>query len=630
MQELRKESDSDGQFAEAIREAQNVVLGHVFFRSRREVEHMDPEQVAAYDEILAFEAYPQQLKRAAPVQYDPGLDAPNELVVEPNLRIFAEAARSYGAFNFEADSDGTYRKAPLVFHYKDITRPSVEENFYPSLDVQIARIYLEAGPDDTKLWFNQNGPELIELGPRRIVPDLSGKVLINFAGPMQTYPYVSFSDVANRETPEGMFQDKIVLVGATAVAIGDLRPTPFEKGFYPGVEIHANVLDNILHDNFLRRGFNEEMTDLLVLLFCGIVMGLLFVATRPAISAGLYAVSLAAVLGFVYHNFASEGRWLWLVLPVSTLSFNYAGIASYRVLFEEKEKRKVRGAFGQYVAPGFINQILKEPGRLQLGGEEVELTIMFSDIRSFTSISEKLTPTELTKLLNEYLTAMTEIVFQTRGTLDKYIGDAVMAFWGRPFLDLHNHAELACQAALRMSDRLKELNRGWEEQGRQPLKIGIGLNTGPVMVGNMGSARRFNYTVMGDHVNLGSRLEGLTKDYGAQIILSEFTQAHVKGKFVSRELDLIRVKGKAKPVAIYQLLGTASEQERYQDLLTDFSQALAAYKHGDWDTAHQMFEAVAERYPSDGPTKLFLSRCQRFRREAPEGVWEGVYTMTTK
>ena len=637
MQELREENDSDGQFARAIQEAGNVVLGHVFFDNRAEIEHMDPEQIEAYDEILAFEAYPQVRPRAtdspdAKVEFR--LNAAEMIAVEPNLRIFAEAAfnagGTYGAFNFAADSDGTYRQAPLIFHYNDPTRPSVEEGFYPSLDVQVARLYLEASLDDTIVWFNEDGLEKIELGPKGIYPDLSGKVLINFAGPTQTYPYVSFSDVANGETPEGMFRDKIVLVGATALAIGDIRPTPFEKGFYPGVEIHANVLDNILHDNFLKRGFNEEMTDLLVLLFCGVVMGFLFVVTRPAVSAVLYAGSLAAVLGFVYYSFAAEGRWLWLVLPVTTLSFNYAGIASYRVLFEEKEKRKVRGAFSQYVAPGFINQLLKDPGQLQLGGEVAELTIMFSDIRGFTSISEKLTPTELTELLNEYLTAMTEIVFMTRGTLDKYIGDAVMAFWGRPFLDLHNHAELACQGALQMSDKLRELNRGWEERGRQPMKIGIGLNTGPVMVGNMGSARRFNYAVMGDHVNLGSRLEGLTKEYGVQIILSEFTHAQVQGRFVTRELDLIRVKGKNKPVAIYQLLGSASEQERYQDLVTDFTQALAAYKQGNWDAAYEMFEAIAEKHPSDGPTQMFHSRCQHFRREAPEGVWEGVYTMTTK
>jgi adenylate cyclase len=367
-----------------------------------------------------------------------------------------------------------------------------------------------------------------------------------------------------------------------------------------------------------------------ILLFCGMVMGLLFVAMRPVVSAGLYLAALVGVVAFVYYSFAANNQWLSLVLPVTTLSLNYLGIASYRVLFEEKEKRKVRGIFNQYVAPGFINQILKDPGRLQLGGEEAELTVMFSDIRGFTSISEKLTPTQLTALMNEYLTAMTEIIFQTRGTLDKYIGDAVMAFWGRPFLDLHNHAELACQAALQMSDKLRELNRAWEERGRPPIKIGIGVNTGPMMVGNMGSARRANYTVMGDHVNLGSRLEGLTKEYGAQIIISEFTYSQVQGKFAVRELDLIRVKGKEKPVTIYQLLGPASEESRYADLLSVFVPALTAYKEGNWDSAYEMFAALAEKHPLDGPTKLFLSRCQHFRREAPEGVWEGVYTMTTK
>jgi len=318
------------------------------------------------------------------------------------------------------------------------------------------------------------------------------------------------------------------------------------------------------------------------------------------------------------------------VLPAATLSVNYLGVTSYRVLFEEKEKRKVRGAFGQYVAPGFIHQLLKDPGRLKLGGEEVDLTVMFSDIRGFTSISEKLTPTELTELLNEYLNAMTEIIFQNQGTLDKYIGDAVMAFWGRPFLDLHDHAACACRAALAMGDQLRELNRGWADRGRPPMRIGIGVNTGPMMVGNMGSTRRFNYTVMGDHVNLGSRLEGLNKDYGTQIILSEFTYEYVEGKFLTRELDLIRVKGKQKPVAIYELLAPASEQSRFQELLTEFQQGLAAYKAGNWNAAYEIFQTIAAKHPSDGPTKLFLARCQDFMQKAPAGKWDGVYTMTHK
>ncbi|OFW09576.1 MAG: hypothetical protein A3G20_00410 [Acidobacteria bacterium RIFCSPLOWO2_12_FULL_59_11] len=630
LQALREQTDSDAQFAQAIQEAGNVVLGHLFFTERADIQHMEPERIRAYDQVLVFQAYPQVLKRKSDERYRFFLNAPDAIAVEPNLPIFASAARSYGAFNFDADNDGTYRRAPVIFHYNDPDRPSIEENFYPSLDIQMVRLYLGVQPQDTIVWFNEAGLEMIELGPKKIYPDQWGNVFINFAGPTQTYPYYSFADVAGGVTPKGTFQDKIVLVGASAIAVGDIRPSPFSKQGYPGVELHANVIDNLLHDNFLKRGFSEERTDLVVLLFVGFVMGILFVLQRPLVSSLLYAVALLGLLSFVFYQFSAHGRWLSLVLPATTLSLNYLGVTSYRVLFEEKEKRKVRGAFSQYVAPGFINQILKDPGRLKLGGEQVDLTVMFSDIRGFTSISEKLTPPELVELLNEYLTAMTEVVFQNRGTLDKYIGDAVMAFWGRPFLDLHDHATWACRAALQMSSQLQALNSGWKSQGRPTMNIGIGINTGPMMVGNMGSQRRFNYTVMGDHVNLGSRVEGLNKEYGTQIIVTEFTYEYVREQFVTRELDLIRVKGKKKPVAIYELLGLASEQVRYQELLSEFQQGLFAYKAGRWEAAEEIFQALASRHPSDGPTKVLLARCQHFLHEAPQEAWDGVYTMTTK
>ncbi len=632
---LREETDSDAQFAKAIEEAGNVVLGHLFFYQRAGIEHLPPEQIEEYYEVLAFEAYPQWRKlevseNASGNQYPFYLESPVAVAVEPNLPVFAYAAESYGAFNFEADNDGTFRRAPLIFSYSDPNLPEIEEEFYPSLAVQIARLYLGAGPQETVLWFAPNGPEKIEMGEKEIHPDVSGKALINFAGPSQTYPHYSFADVADGLTPQGAFRDKTVLVGATAMGIGDMRPTPFEKQGYPGVEIHANVVDNILNDKFLRRGLSEEITDLGVLLFCGLVMGLLFVLVRPLISTLLYGLAAAGLLTFVYYHFAVNGRWLSLVLPAGTLSLNYLGVISYRLLFEEKEKRKVRGAFSQYVAPGFIRQILKDPGNLKLGGEEAELTVMFSDIRGFTSISEKLTPPELVELLNNYLTEMTEIVFSNRGTLDKYIGDALMAFWGRPFLDLHDHAARACQVALQMGSKLREMNSVWVNQGKPPLRIGIGLNTGPVMVGNMGSRRRFNYTVMGDHVNLSSRVEGLNKEYGTQIILTKYTHDSVAGQFVTRPLDLIRVKGKNKPVTIYELLGPASEQSRYQPLLGEFQQGMDAYRAGKWEAALGTFEDLAARHPSDGPTQVFLKRCKNFLKEAPEDVWDGVYTMTTK
>jgi adenylate cyclase len=630
LQQLEAEADSDGQFARAIKESGNVVLGHLFFTNKSQIEHMDAQRIKEYDEVLAFQAYPQVLKRVSKERYRFNLEADDAIAAEPNLRIFADAANSYGAFNFDPDNDGTIRRASLIFHYNDPNRPTIEENFYPSLDIQMARLYLGAGPQETIVWFNVNGPEVIELGSKKVVPDASGHALINFAGPAQTFPHYSFADVADGVTPKGTFKDKIVVVGATALAIGDMRQTPFAKLDYPGVEIHANVLDNILRDRFLKRGVIEQAYDLAVMLVCGLVMGLFFVTLRPLVATVLYVIAVVALVTFVYLNFSVAGRWLSLVLPFSTLSFNYLGVVSYRVLFEEKEKRKVRGAFGQYIAPGFIAQILKDPGKLKLGGEQVELTVMFSDIRSFTSISEKLTPPELVELLNEYLTVMTDLVFKHRGTLDKYIGDAVMAFWGRPFLDQMDHAALSCEAALEMIENLQELNKKFAAEGRPTLRIGIGINTGDMICGNMGSLRRFNYTVMGDHVNLGSRAEGLNKEYGTQIIITENTYEYVADKFVTRQLDLIRVKGKRQPVAIYELLGPLDQKARYAELLTEFGQGLEAYKAGQWETALSVFKAMAAKYPSDGPTKLFLKRTKDFMEAAPEGVWDGVYTMTTK
>jgi adenylate cyclase len=245
-------------------------------------------------------------------------------------------------------------------------------------------------------------------------------------------------------------------------------------------------------------------------------------------------------------------------------------------------------------------------------------------------MSEKMTPAQLVEFLNQYLDEMTETLFQTHGTLDKYIGDAVMAFWGRPFLDLHDHAACACRAALQMSAVLKKLNFGWTAQGRPAMRIGIGINTGPMLVGNMGSKRRFNYTVMGDHVNLSSRTEGLTKVYGVEIILTEFTLAQVQSEFAVRKLDLIRVKGKEQPVAIYQLLGVAADAAHYDDLVYRYEEALTEYQAGHWQEAGAQFERLAADYPADRPTRLFLQRCREFAAHAPDGAWEGVYTMTHK
>jgi adenylate cyclase len=258
-----------------------------------------------------------------------------------------------------------------------------------------------------------------------------------------------------------------------------------------------------------------------------------------------------------------------------------------------------------------------------------DLTIMFSDIRSFTTISEGLTPDELVQLLNEYLGEMTEILFEHWGTLDKYIGDAIMGFWGSPYPQ-EDHAIRACGAALRMGERLDELNEKWSAEGKRTLKIGVGLNSGPVNVGNMGSDKRFAWTVMGDHVNLASRLEGQTKDYGVRVIISENTYAQVKDAFVAREIDRIKVKGKTQPVSIYELMGFIIDQDRYVELMNLFASALDAYRRMEWQEAMDKFEELLTVYPGDGPSTALLHRCHHFMVDAPEAGWDGVYEMKTK
>lgn len=632
VKEIAEKVDSDRQFAQAMEKADNVVLGHSVFLEPSAQASLDPKRVQEYNEVLAFQAYPQIRKIPAGARFayyveDPRAPSSQFDVqgIEPNLRIFADAAKAAGFFDFVPDSDGVFRRAPLIIRHPERVKTQLEENFYPSLSIQVLIQYLKAGPQDVIFFFNENGPDHLEIAQYKIVPDLSGQVLLNFADPDRAYAHYSFSAVAEGVTPPGTFQDKIVLIGATAVGIGDVRNMPY--GTYPGVEIHANLLDNILQNNFIKRAFREEMTDLGILVICGLVSGLVFVTMKPSYSWAFLMLAAAGLFGFVYVEFKA-GRWLSLVIPSATLLANYVGVTSYRMIFEEREKRKVRGAFGMYVHPGLVEQMMKNPDLLRLGGEEVELTVMFSDVRGFTSISEKLTPTELVHLLNEYLTAMSDVIMANWGTVDKYEGDAIMAFWGRPYPQ-PDHASRACKSCLLMLDRLAELNRNWEREGKQTLNIGIGINTGPMVVGNMGSKKRFNYTVMGDAVNLGSRLEGQNKEYATHLIISQSTYEQVAEEFVCRELDLIRVKGKLKPVAIYELMAPGSERNKYEPLLNVFAQGLAAYREGRFEEALRVFEQILSAYPEDGPTKLFAKRCGLYVASPPP-AWDGVFVATTK
>ncbi len=636
IREIERTSDNDVILADSLKRAGNVVLGHIFVDQER-AKAMDAKAAEDYYNVLWGHPFPQMVKQPSGAKFDlnrawsdpvAGREGPVMYGIESNIRLIAEAARSYGFFNHTPDRDGIYRRAMSLVRYQD-------REWFPSLPLEMVKVYENIKDQSTVGYINENGMERLEMGPHNYATEPDGSFLINFAGPFKTYPHYSMIDVIEGTVPPSTFKDKIVVMGPTALGIGDIRPVPFQAENYMGVELHANVLDNLLNQDvggrgFLKRGFNQEMVDLLFILIFGLGMGLLFARLKPMKATFSLVCAVAAFWGICYYAFAHWGTWLYVVIPTGALVVNYGAITSFRMVFEEREKRKVRRTFERYVSPGVIRLIEQDPKKyFKAGGESRELTIMFSDIRSFTTISESLSPDDLVALLNEYLGEMTDILFKRWGTLDKYIGDAVMAFWGSPFPQA-DHAARACAAALDMSARLEELNLKWEVEGKKTLSIGIGINTGRVSVGNMGSSRRFAWTVMGDAVNLASRLEGQNKSYHTTRIVSEFTHAQVKDQYIFRDLDRIRVKGKLKPVRIYELLGFASANGKYQDLITRWNNAQSAYYRQAWDEAIQGFEDLVKRYPEDGPSQAFLERSLEYRKETPDPAWDGVYVAKTK
>jgi adenylate cyclase len=504
---------------------------------------------------------------------------------------------------------------------------------FGSLEIQAVRLYLGLPTTQLSVNFNQIGVVSVNFGDKvKIDPDYTGHMQINYRGPRGTYRYKSIADVVTRNFEPGTFKGKIVLVGASATGIGDQRSTPYGGIDYPGVEVHANVIDNILHQQFLVRGAQQALWDVLAILFLGIPLGIWMALVQPRWM--WFGAALLIPLVAVDYGAFLRGWWLNFTIPAMTLTGNVLLVSLYRALVEEKEKRKVRTAFGQYLSPEVIRRLLVNPRLVE--PKKTDITVMFSDIRGFTSISEKLDAQELALFLNQYLSDMTRIVFSYHGTLDKYIGDAVMAFWGAPFEE-EGHAARGCNAALEMMKRVRELQKQWEAQGKPSLEIGIGLNTGVASVGNMGSALRYGYTALGDAVNLSSRLEGLNKDYGTHIIVNETTYQAVKGDgFVFRELDLMRVKGKLQPVTIYQLMGRQTDfdadgtAETIRAQVELFVGARELYRKRQWKAARSAFEEILARWPKDGPSHVYLERCQEYIAAEPTADWDGVFVMTHK
>ena len=641
---LAIEYDADAKFAAAIRRFGPVILGNYFLFTPADLQGISDATLEAYANQIAFfsfpPAHPMRPQFAKQDKLNLMEDFAGERLVprgaEANLGALTSAMQGdtswTGFFNVPPDNDGVVRRATLVLPYGRSQNPE-EWDLYSSLDLVAARALIGQEAQDTNLFYGPTGIWKISLGTKAaIFPDGRGQLLINYQGPWGTFPHHSIVDVLQKKVAPGTFRGKLVLIGATATGIGDLRATPFGGTNFPGVEIHANAIDNILNDRFLRRGARQALIDVLLIFAFGIPLGVWMALVSPRwmwFGAFLF-VPLVAVDYWAFLH----GWWLNFTVPAGTLAANVLLVSLYRSLVEEKEKRRIRGEFGQFVSPEVVRRLLVDPRLVE--PKKTEITVMFSDIRGFTTISEKLDAQELALFLNQYLSDMTSVVFDHQGTLDKYIGDAVMAFWGAPYEE-PGHAAKACKTALKMMDRVRELQKKWEAEGKPHLDIGIGLNTGLASVGRMGTVLRRSYTALGDTVNLSSRLEGLNKDYGTHIIVNESTYAEAKSDgFVFRELDLIRVKGKLQPVTICELIGRVGENtvygapEEVRLRLELFQKAHALYRQREWQAAQDAFQSILDQWPDDGPSRAYWKRCQEYLFEEPPSSWDGVFTMTHK
>jgi adenylate cyclase len=515
-----------------------------------------------------------------------------------------KAAGHLGYANAVIDEDGVLRRA--------VPLRSAEDQTLYFMSVLGASLYL-------------NKPESDVL--KNVPVDPRGRLLVHFTGREFTYPYVSYADVLSGKIPASQFAGKIVLVGSTATGTFDHYPTPLSK-FMPGVEFHANVIDNLLQLNTLRHP-GLRVTYILIAvfgLFCGLIL-----ARYSAWAGALWALGACAVYGAAAQwLFVSKHLAIDMAGPLLTLGGGYVAILIYRFFTEEREKRWVKAAFGQYVSSKVLDVLMDDPSKLRLGGERREMSVLFSDVAGFTSISERLDPEDLVVLLNRYLTAMTEVVFEYDGYLNKYMGDGIMAFWNAPVKQV-NHAELACRCALKSMERLKNLNLELAKLGPIALKARIGINTGVMVVGNMGSSQKSDYTVMGDNVNLASRLEGANKAFNSSIMISEFTCDSVSDLFEMRFLDIIRVPGKAKPVKTYELLGEkGSVDPVWGQVLPLYHQAIQEFGSQQFESAKRKFLEVLKILGHDKPCETYIQRADAFIAHPPPKDWDGVFELKTK
>lgn len=607
--QLTPKLDYDQLFADSLKD-RNVVLGYFFLRDAK----------ANLSGTLPAPSFVEGSFKGKNIHF---IEATG---YGANLAILQNSASAAGHFNPDPDADGISRKVPMVIQY--------EGKAYEALSIAVAKAALsvdkiQAGyAEGFGVGKKYSGLEWLRLGNRRIPVDQQVSALIPYHGPQGSFNYVSATDILSGKADHAILKNKIVLVGTTAAGLMDLRATPVQN-IYAGVEIHANMIAGILDNNIKENPAYTLGAEFTLILLVGLLLALSLPLLSPIYTTLMTAITTAVVVAFNLSIWQGGN----LVLPIASLLVMIIAIyfinMSYGFFVESRGKRQLTGLFGQYVPPELVDELSQNPEAISLEGESREMTVLFSDVRGFTTISEGLDPKQLTQLMNAFLTPMTEVIHRHRGTIDKYMGDAIMAFWGAPLTD-DNHAKHALAAAMQMLKALDALQQDFAQKGWPPVRIGVGLNSGLMTVGNMGSSFRMAYTVMGDAVNLGSRLESLTKEYGVQIIVSEFTKTQVP-EFAYRELDIVRVKGKDKPVTIFEPIGEVDAIDQHTvDCLKRYREALKLYRNQNWDLAEIQFVNLQKIEPNRYLYQMYIERIGYFRNHPPAPSWGGVFNFEAK
>jgi len=590
--------EDDEDFSQAMAESGNVFLP-VFLSLQEKGEQEIPIQDLEKSS-LRREKLPREEKLPNKAIY------PVRSVTLP-LEILLGAARGVGNVRFSPDGDGIYRRLPMLFDYESL--------IIPALPLAVADFI--------------KGRQSIEAIPL----DHSGQMIIRFYGPTGTYKSYSIAAIINSyaqmldgktpQVPPAEFAGKIILVGATAPGLFDLRPSPF-SAVYPGVETLATVLDNLLQEDFIRMASQVSVVFLLIGL--SLLTGLGTTLLRDIWKIVLFFLLCLAIPAGIATLAFLKGYWVEFVAPEFAVLLSFIGASLLNYRFEGKRRRFIKNVFRHYLSPHVIERIIENPDLLQLGGEKREITSFFSDVAAFTSVAEELSPEDLVNLLNDYLSEMTEIILSSGGTLDKYEGDAIIAFWNAP-LEQPDHALRACRAALKCQMRLEEMRPDLQSQYGHALSMRIGINSGSAVVGNMGSRKRFDYTAMGDTVNLASRLEGACKQYKVPILIGEETFERVKNHMVSREVDIIRVVGRKESVAVFEIIGERGDVlDSELEKISSFEQALEVYRKGEWREALSLFQ----KFENDMLAQVYVDRCQKLIESGSKEGWTGIYDLKEK